>query len=113
MIERLVDLFFTLEAPGKNRVGFDFGIGDNECHGPICKHIGSPERGGGAARGDHILNTVVVQLIADTDRLSLRIVYMSHPSPRSTLRPATPDAIQALCAFARAAAQIQILVKPP
>ena len=33
MIERLVDLFFSLKPLGENRIGFDFGIGDNEATG--------------------------------------------------------------------------------
>src|SRR5271169_1194230 len=79
MLERLVDLFFTLEALGKNRVGFDFGIGDNESDSPVCEHIGGPKRGGGAALGDHTLNTVVVQLVAYAYRHPLRIVHLFHP----------------------------------
>src|SRR5260370_24019678 len=85
MLERLVDLFFTLEPLGKNRVGFDFGIRDNKSDDPVCEHVDGPERGGGAALGNHSLNTVVVQLVAHADRHSLRIAYMSHPSPQSAL----------------------------
>src|SRR5260221_3975683 len=85
VLERFVNVVFALEALGKNRIGFDFGVRDNQRHRLVGEQICSSERGGGAPVGDPALDAVMVQLLAHPNGRSAAIVYWSHLSPTSTV----------------------------
>ena len=67
VVQRLPDLFLTMEAVEKHRITFHLRVRDFKGHRPAGARIGSAENGGHAATGSDALYLVVIELFPGVD----------------------------------------------
>jgi hypothetical protein len=64
MVQLFADLLFALEAVVKERIGFDFRMGNFDGYSTLVFEVGGLVDGGHSAPGDEIFQAVMVEFVA-------------------------------------------------